>query len=98
MTPVYHGTECVLDVCKEISIEDPMWCMKCDEGYLMDLNTTQCYKNVCPEDYFEIEYDNETYCVEECADYEFFSKDYFMCIGCEYAFDGCTSCSVDSND
>ena len=64
----------------------------------MDLYTTQCYKKECPENYFDIVYDDQTYCVEDCADDEFFSIDYFDCIGCNYAFKGCTSCSVDEKD
>ena len=92
MTPVYHGSECLLDGCKEVSPEDPMWCMQCEEGYLMDLDTTQCYKHACPPLYFQVDYDNETYCVAECAAHEYFSRDYFTCIGCEYVFEGCTAC------
>jgi len=93
LSPAYHGTECIHKGCLTVSSEDPMWCEMCAEGYLMDFETSKCYKTECPEGYFEVPTEfGFSYCFENCEDYELFDEEYLTCLDCSWYYEGCTSC------
>ena len=94
LTPVLHGSECILQGCKTVAEEDPLFCMECDTDFLMDWETTKCFKEECPEGYFEVEFESQKFCAQDCEENEYWNKDYFMCIPCDYEYDNCSSCHV----
>ena len=65
----------------------------------MDFDSSKCFEGECPEDYFEFETDfGDTYCVQNCADYEYWDQTYFTCLDCEFAFDNCVECHTREED